>query len=112
MLIIAFAPKTSKILPKILCRHFKHCAVIVRDQDEFIMYQFIARKKIEQIKLKTRDVSLLGQQGWKFVYLPCSVKHNFDPKRAWNCVDMSKRALGIKSYAIQTPWALYKFLNA
>ena len=73
MVIIGFAPKSSKILPNIFCKKFKHCAVIVRNGKDFILYQFISRRHIEKIRLHMRDMKLLHQHGWYFVYVPCDV---------------------------------------
>ena len=111
MIIIAFAPKSSQILPNIFCRKFKHCAVIVRNKSGCIMYQFVSVHNIKQIKLRPRDIHMLGAHGWRFVYLPCGVQYSFNPYAAWTCVDMAKRAIGIHAPFIQTPYALYKKIN-
>lgn len=110
MVIIAFAPKSSKIIPNIFCRKFKHCAVLIRQKKKFIMLQFVRRKHIEQIDLQQRDIGVLTSCGWRFIYLPREIAHDFNPRIAWSCVDMAKRALNIKSFFIQTPYGLYKKL--
>lgn len=111
MIIIAFAPRSSKFLPNLICNHFKHCAVIERAGRDFILYQFISRGHIEKICIKMRDIKLLGAHGWHFVYVPIDIKPDFNPNDAWTCVDMAKRALGIKSIMIQTPDGLAKKLS-
>lgn len=111
MIIIAFAPHSSRILPNLICRHFKHCAVIERMGRDFILYQFISRGHVEKIHIKMRDIKLLGAHGWHFVYMPLDIKYNFNPRNAWTCVDMAKRALGIKNIMIQTPDGLAKKLS-
>ncbi|MBQ6736096.1 MAG: hypothetical protein IJQ90_01250 [Alphaproteobacteria bacterium] len=110
MVIIAFAPKSSKILPNIFCNHFKHCAVLLRDEKGFIMYQFSSHKNVAEIFIRTRDIRILGRYGWRFVYVPCDIDSLFNPYRAWTCVGMAKRAIGMHAPFIQTPDALYRKL--
>ena len=61
MIIIAFSDKTTKILPRILCRGLKHTAPIGVYQDKLIMHQFISAKQIKQIHLNMRDLQILQQ---------------------------------------------------
>ena len=107
MVIIAFAPKSSKILPNIFCKNFKHCAVIVKNKNEFLMYQFISRNHIDIIKIKLRDIRTLGQYGWRFVYIPRNVPRAF-PIKTWTCVNLAKYAIGLHAPIVQTPDSLYK----
>ena len=107
MIIIGFAKKSSKILPHIFCKKFKHCAVIVRDGKEFILYQFLSYRHIEKIYLKPRDIKILQQHGWCFVYVPCDLPRNF-PRRYVTCVNMAKSAIKMYAPFIQTPDALYR----
>ena len=111
MVIIAFAPKSSKLLPNIFCKHFRHCSVLFRNKNKFIMLQFVSRKHVEQIELQKRDIGILAAHGWRFIYLPCDIPHEFNPNTAWSCVNMAKHAIKMKSVTIQTPYALYKKLN-
>ena len=112
MIIIAFSENTSKVLPRILCRRFRHCAPIICNRNNLIMYQFVCRNKIEQIALRTRDIAILRAHGWHFIYIPTDIQLNPDYLlHAYSCVDLSKRAIGIKSVFIQTPYALYKYLT-
>ena len=111
MVIIAFAPKSSKILPNIFCKNFKHCAVIVRRDNEFIMYQFVAHNHVEQIIMRQRDIGILAAHGWHFIYVPRDIKYQFNPAASWTCVGMSKRAIGIHAPWILTPYALYKYIH-
>ena len=110
MVIIAFSEKTSKILPRILCRHLRHCAPIITNKDDLVMYQFITRHNVEKIHLRTRDISLLRAHGWQFIYVPISA-FNINCIDAYSCVDLSKRVLNIHSVFIQTPYSLYKYLT-
>ena len=111
MIIIGFAEKTSKLLPRIFCKHFRHCAPIVCTQKSLVMYQFVKRNHIARIPLKPRDIGILKAHGWQFVYIsPTASRQTPDIKSAYSCVDLSKRVIGIKSIFIQTPNALYKHL--
>lgn len=111
-MIIAFSETTSKILPRILCRRFRHCAPIICNKNDLIMYQFIKRHQITEIHLHARDIRILQAHGWKFIYMsPDITIHDLHCENAYSCVDLSKRALGIHSIFIQTPFALYKYLT-
>jgi hypothetical protein len=110
MIIIAFSEHTSKILPRILCREFRHCAPIVRLGNHLVMYQFTNAHKITKIELQNRDIAILRAHGWRFIYLPGDVKNDFPARRAYSCVDLSKQAIGINNIFIQTPNALYKYI--
>lgn len=111
MIIIAFAEKTSKILPRILCGKIKHCAPIEMTSDNLIMHQFISRGNIAQIKLNMRDIKILTAHGWRFVYLPCDTPRDLDTCRAWTCVQFCKYAIGMRNIFIQTPNELFKAVS-
>lgn len=111
MIIIAFAPNTSKLLPKIMCRKFKHCAVVAKNQKDLTMYQFITHGHSEKISLRNRDLKILAGYGWRFVYVPNDLPCDFNPYSAWSCVDMCKRAIKLHEPWIQTPYALFRRLS-
>ncbi len=112
MMIIAFSTKTSKILPRILCRHFRHCAPIMCDKSHLVMYQFVRLGHIEQIQMRPRDIKILAQHGWVFVYLsPHTPTRQYDFIHAYSCVDLTKRAINMHNIFIQTPDRLYKYLT-
>ncbi len=111
MVIIAFSNKTSRFIPKILCRHLKHVAPIVVKDDKMILHQFVRRDIIEKLEIKMRDISVLKQYGWRFIYLNTKTRPDFDKKFAMTCVQMTKHAIGLRSWRIQTPSALYKKLK-
>lgn len=110
MIIIAFSEHTSKILPRLFCHHFRHCAPIVCAGDKLVMFQFTNTRNITHIELHNRDIAVLRAHGWHFVYIPNDIKINLATQRAYSCVDLSKRALGIRNIFIQTPYALYKYI--
>lgn len=110
MVIIAFSNKTSKILPRIFCRKIRHCAPILRTDNKLVMYQFTNMHDISKIELQNRDIAILRAHGWRFIYIPTDISDDFDPRHAYSCVDLSKRAIGIRNILIQTPYSLYKHL--
>jgi hypothetical protein len=110
MIIIAFSDKTSKILPKLICRKFKHVAPIAVHNDKLIMYQFVKRNICVKVHLRMKDIKILNKNGWRFIYLTGDVPPNFNTKNVRTCVELTKRAIGLESRLIQTPNALYKYL--
>jgi hypothetical protein len=110
MIIVAFTNKTSKILPKLLCRKYKHVAPVLVDKKSMTLIQFVHRKRIVKIKLTWRDIQILKQHGWNFLYLNASTTRQIN-QSAWTCVQMVKNLLGITNINIQTPYALYKYLS-
>ncbi len=113
MIIIGFTNRTSKILPRIFCRKFRHVAVIVPHQNSYVMYQFVRRMEIAQIPLVMRDIKILKQHGWFFICLPQHVvTKDFARLRAYTCVQMAKKAIGVPGIWVQTPYALYQRLKS
>lgn len=109
---IGFSTKTHKILARIICHKYKHCAPIKSSNNNVTIYQFIKPHKIIAIPIKKRDLDILEHHGWKFV----RYKAKIDPRsalkiRAITCVQFTKRALGIKKTAIQTPDDLLKYIT-
>ncbi len=113
MIIIAFSLNTSKILPRIFCRHFRHCAVIIPQigaHSELHLYQFLRRKQIARLSLKCRDINVLRGHGWRFLYIPGDITVPKDAMRAMTCVNFTKRVIGMHAPLVQTPDALYRRL--
>ncbi|MBD5389207.1 hypothetical protein HDR63_03045 [bacterium] len=113
MIIMAFAPHTSKILPRLVCRRLRHCAVILPGAgDDLTLYQFVRRNRVIRIPLRRRDIRILRAHGWRMVYVsPGRTPDPAEFARAWTCVDMARRALDLHAWWIQTPLALYKHLT-
>ena len=112
MIIIAFATNTSKIIPRLLCRRLRHCAVITPvEPDALVMYQFTRPGVAARLRLHSRDLKILRAHGWSFVYVPGHLPRDFNAARAFTCVDMTKRALRIRAPHIQTPDGLYQYLR-
>lgn len=111
MMIIAFSDKTGKMLPRVVCKKFKHCAPIVRTDCGLVMYHFVRRGHIYKIKLRDCDIRRMTQMGWKFCYINGECNRYFNPHHAMTCVGLTKRAIGIHRWQIQTPDSLYRYLN-
>ncbi len=108
---IGFSKNTHKLYAKILCKNFRHCAPVIINKKDVILYQFVNRKKIVPIQLKLRDINILAKYGWKFIKFKTK---SFTPKTIKNksltCVQFTKNVCGIKNIFIQTPDQLFKFL--
>ena len=111
MIIVAFSDKTSKTLPRIFCRKWKHVSPIAAEKNGLVLYQFVRHGCVEKINIKMRDIKILNAHGWRFIYLPCALPHDFNPTTARTCVEMTKRAIGLSNRYIQTPGALFRHLS-
>lgn len=110
MLIVGFSDKTHIPVVKLICVHFKHCAIIAQHANKFVLHQFVSRGNIAKIAITKRGIAQLKFKGWVFIYIPHRKLEQFDA-RSWTCVNYAKSALGIKKFWIQTPNALYKYLK-
>ena len=109
---IGFSIKTHKILARIFCRHFKHCAPVVITKNKCEIYQFTRANKINVIPVKKRDLKILKAHGWQFVrYNIKNFPKNALHIHAISCVQFTKKFCGIKNANIQTPDSLFKYLN-
>lgn len=111
MLYIGFSTRSHKILARIFCKKYRHCAPVMIMHDKCILYQFVQRKKIVPIYLKHKDINILRQFGW--IFIPTNKTDiSFNPlqSNAITCVQFAKRALNIQNIKIQTPDALLKHL--
>ena len=108
---IGFSTKTHKILARILCHRFKHCAPIVVTKYKCEIYQFTKRKNITVIRIKKRDLKILKAYGWLFVKYPVKdIPQKAENIQAITCVQFTKKFCGIKNITIQTPDSLLKYL--
>ena len=106
---IAFSKTSHKLYARILCRHFRHCAPVTENNNIFILYQFVNRKNIVPIQLKSRDIKILKRNGWQFI----KYKNNAMPihiKKSLTCVQFTKKVLKISKIFIQTPDQLFNFV--
>src|SRR5574344_2029310 len=94
-MLVGFTNNTSKILPRIFCRRFRHCAVILEYNNCYLMLQFTSRNKIHFIPLKNRDIMILKRNGWVFTNVFISSTFNY--KSCFTCVSFVKQVLGIRA---------------
>lgn len=109
MVIIGFSDKTSKLIPRIICRHFKHCVIITKRTKTMSLHQFVHRNHVVRIAISERGIAQLESHGWVFVFMH-RTPQKFN-RHAWTCVNYVKQSVGIKKFWIQTPDALYKYLK-
>lgn len=110
MLYIGFSNYSNKIHAKILCHKYKHCAPVIINGDNVVMYQFVRTNKTAKIIMHKRDLKILEKHGW------CFVKYNADnpniTKKCYlTCVQFTKSICKIRNIKIQTPLALFRYLN-
>ena len=109
MVIIGFSCKTSKSFVRLVCGRFKHCVVITRHKNKFVLHQFVKRNYVSKIAITKRGLKQLKLHGWIFIHLHCSPDDG--NVHALTCVNYVKSVIGLKKFWIQTPNALYKYLN-
>ena len=116
MIIIAFSPNTSHLMPRIFCRHLRHCAPIMCiAPNRYIMYQFVRRGHIATIYLSLRAIQILHAHGWKFIcvqgralprdMLRCA-------RKCRTCVALCKTAIRYNAPCVITPSGLFKKMRA
>ena len=111
MIYIGFSKNTNKLLSKILCRNFRHCAPILVTKEKCIIYQFIKYKQIRTIPIKKRDLKILKQYDWGFIKMNGKLNiKNAILHKPKTCVQFTKTACNINKKIIQTPYSLYKYL--
>ncbi len=110
MILVGFTHHTSKIIPRIFCRRFRHCAVVVPaigGAKPWIMHQFIRRECVAKIELNTRDMNLLRAHGWVFVYVDTPAYVGTGA----TCVQYAKSVCNIHRPCVQRPDALWRILR-
>ncbi len=112
MIYIGFSIKTHKMFANILCRHFRHVAPIVIIGNKCIIYQFTAPHNISLIATTTKGLKILESYGWKFIKYggKNDLQHALKSKPI-TCVQFTKCVCGIKNILIQTPDALFKYIQ-
>ncbi len=99
-------------MPRILCRHFRHCAPIVPTSGDsahpYVMHQFVRRGYVAQIPLNIRDMNLLRRGGWVFVYVDVTAPDKIP--MAHTCVGFCRHAIGVSRGRAITPDGLYRYL--
>jgi hypothetical protein len=111
-IIIAFTTQTSQFWPRLLCKHFKHCCVILRTgRGRNTRYQVvqIAADGIRLIQIDTKSLGRMRQGGWVLVNTPVRRARRFSPQML-ACVGFAKRAAGLSHPWLWTPDQLYRHL--
>ena len=112
MIYIGFSTKTHKLSGQILCRHFRHCAPIIKIDNTYVLYQFTCMNKIARINIKYRDIKILELYGWEFIKYNGAISPEHALKsNCITCVQFTKCFCNINKITIQTPDALFTFLN-
>jgi hypothetical protein len=101
-MIIGFTTKTSKLIPRLFCKRFRHCVVIFEPQDTNIKNRYllvqIARDGIKIISIGTPELQKLESAGWVFIDVKISKRQrcrSINPPGLLSCVGFAKRALSI-----------------
>ncbi len=110
MLYIGFSNYSSKLYARLLCNEYKHCAPIIINGDTAVIHQFVHINKIVKITIQKKDLKILRRHGWKFIKYPTDTERIPDFFYL-TCVQFTKSVCGIKNIKIQTPLALFKYLN-
>ena len=109
---IGFSTKTHKTIAQIVCHKYKHCAPIKIMRSKVIIYQFVNYKKIVAITIRKQDLEKLKLFGWTFIqYKPSITDKDILKIRAITCVNFTKRVCRIRNMKIQTPDALFRYLQ-
>jgi len=109
---IGFSNRSHKLIARIFCRHFKHCAPVIIDKNKCNIYQFTTINNIKIVPVKKRDLKILEHYGWKFIKYNIKNPHmaRFNTHTI-TCVQFTKCFCGIKNIKIQTPFCLFKYLT-
>jgi len=110
MVYIGFSKQSHKLYARVLCKNFRHCAPVIGDGKNFLLYQFVHRNKIAVIPITRRDLSILHKFGWQFIEYRGNINSNIKNK-PWTCVQFTKQVCNIKSVRIQTPYGLFRYLE-
>lgn len=112
-MIIGFTRNTSKIISKLLCRNFRHCAVVkaqsTNSKKQLFIFMHKVKGGIHILEVSKRDLKLLEKHGWVFIDIDSN--HNLLPAHFIGCVGFVKGALGIRNPFIWTPDQLYRYLT-
>jgi hypothetical protein len=113
--IVVFSGETSLKWLKLLRPGFRHCFVLVRQQDCWVIYDPLSHRTDLAVIV---GPSLGELAEWYRVkglqVLETTVRRaplRLAPLRPFTCVEAVKRVLGIHAPWITTPWQLYCFLQ-
>ncbi len=112
MIIIGFTAKTGKVLPRVFCTRFRHCAVVIPLGGKFI-FTHVVKGGVQTLELGARDLKILGENGWVFIGHRVARQSRVGGGRGScrSCVKYAKNIIGLKTPFVLTPYQLYKKLN-
>lgn len=110
MLYIGFSNYSHKLHAKIFCNKYKHCAPVMINKNTVVIYQFVCINKIVKINIQKTDLEALKRHGWIFIQYSKHIQPILNSS-GLTCVQFTKKVCGIKNIMIQTPLALFKYLQ-
>ncbi len=111
--LVVFSGKADFWWQNLLRPGFRHCAVIVKSGQHWIALEPVSNRLQTRVLMNNPD-SLAGQLLRRGLHVVetnvVETQLGFCVPGLWTCVEVVKRALGIKRVSIQTPWHLYQHL--
>jgi hypothetical protein len=112
---VVFTGKTDIWFLKFLKKGFRHCFIILEDQEHWVTFDPLSSHTEIEIIAKNKNMFLpdwLISQKFKVIEAKFNDVQNIkSPMALMNCVESVKRILGIHSYSIVTPYQLFKYLK-
>jgi hypothetical protein len=108
--VVFYDGASSHWLMKYLQAGFKHCFVCIKYGDHYIVVNGMHSHNDLEIVEKIEDIA---PDHAKIVYFKAEIDDNvYRGTLCWfNCVEVVKAHMGIKSFWCWTPYQLYKLLN-
>jgi hypothetical protein len=114
-IIIAFAPKTTKLLPRLLCRKYRHCCVIFPVAAQRRTLVQIGADGVRLFPVNARALRRMEQAGWVMARVEkpkgrAPGLHAPGLPSFLTCVGFAKKAAGIRNPMVWTPGQLYRII--
>ena len=110
---VVFMDAPEKPYLKCFKKGFRHCAYIVKYQDQWLIFDPLSARTDLMVAADTDLLARFRAAG--FTYVPVRTTYDSRPRflcpELLTCVTQMKRMLGIHRVTIQTPYQLYKFLQ-
>ncbi len=111
---VVFSKEADLPWLKLLRRGFRHCFVVLKHKQTWITLDPLSghmEVSIHDLPIEYDLPLWLKNQGYTVMPADITQRDKQAPCMPFSCVEAVKRVLGIHSYAIWTPWQLYKFLR-
>ena len=110
---VVFMDAPQKPYLKLLKRGFRHCAYVVRHNEEWIIYDPLSRHTDLMISTDADLITRFEKAGFSCVPVQSRqpVTRGIIIPEIISCVTQIKRILGVRNICIQTPYQFYKFLQ-